>query len=260
MLCSQPTSDALKATDLPTGSNGYRPHSVSLGRRAALTATPITVVVPAKNEEATLPEVLAELRQKYDDVLVVDGHSRDRTAEIARAAGARIVLDNGKGKGDAIRCAIPHLEREITVFFDADGSHVVGDIDLVAEPLIKGESDLIIASRMRGGSDELHSSPSEAIRLIGSTIITQFINLRFGVRLTDYQNGFRGIRTEVLRKLELRENITTIEQEMAMKALRLGFRVAEVPSHEFVRRGGVSKINVLKVGHKYVWQMLRDSL
>jgi hypothetical protein len=146
------------------------------------------------------------------------------------------------------------------VFFDADGSHDVADIAHVVAPILRDEADLVIASRMRGGSDELHSSPSEAVRLIGSTIITQFINVRYRARLTDYQNGFRAVRTSVLAQLGLREDITTIEQEMAMRALKMGFRVTEVPSHEYARKGGASKINVLSVWHKYVWQMLRDSL
>jgi glycosyltransferase involved in cell wall biosynthesis len=218
----------------------------------------VTIVVPAKDEEETLPTVLRELKELYDDILVVDGHSRDRTAEIAKAAGVGVIPDSGRGKGDAVRCAIAAVKREVVVFFDADGSHAVGDIANVLEPIFRDEADLVIASRMRGGSDELHGTPSEAVRLIGSTIITQFINFRFGARLTDYQNGFRAARTKVLRNLRLREDITTIEQEMAMRALAHGYRVVEVPSHEYARRGGVSKIHVLKVGHKYVWQMLRD--
>jgi dolichol-phosphate mannosyltransferase len=225
----------------------------------ALSRSRVTVVVPAKNEEATLAEVLADLKRDFDDILVVDGHSRDRTVAIATAAGARVISDTGRGKGDAIRCAIDHVSREVTVFFDADGSHAREDIDHVVAPILRGEADLVIASRMRGGSDELHGTPSEAVRLIGSTLITQFINARFGVQLTDYQNGFRAVRTSALKRLGLREDITTIEQEMAMRALALGLRVSEVPSHEYSRRGGTSKINVLKVGHKYVWQVLRDS-
>ncbi len=220
----------------------------------------VTIVVPAKNEAATLAQVLTELFERYDDILLVDGHSSDGTPEIARRLGARVITDNGRGKGDAIRCAIDHLTSDVAVFFDADGSHAVEDIERVLAPIRAGEADLVIASRMRGGSDELHSSPAEAVRLIGSTVITQFFNLRFSVTLTDYQNGFRAIRTHVLRRLGLRENITTIEQEMAARALKLGYRVAEVPSHEYVRRGGVSKINVLRVWHRYLWQMIRDSL
>jgi dolichol-phosphate mannosyltransferase len=87
---------------------------------------------------------------------------------------------------------------------------------------------------------------------MGSLAISLSINYRYGVRLTDYQNGFRAIRTEVGRTIGLTSDITTIEQEMAIKCLRQGYRVIEMPSHEYRRKGGVSKINVLKVGHRYV--------
>ena len=217
-----------------------------------------TVVVPAKDEAATLGPVLESVRRVCEDVLLVDGHSKDATAEIARSQGVTVILDNRKGKGDAIRSAIPHVRGDIVVFIDADGSHDPQDIQALITPIAEGKADLVIGSRMRGGSDELHGTPFEAIRLIGSTIITQVINLRFGANNTDYQNGFRAIRMEVLRALRLREDITTIEQEMAIKTLKLGYSIVEVPSHEYARRGGQSKIRVLKVWHRYLWELVRD--
>jgi len=96
----------------------------------------------------------------------------------------------------------------------------------------------------------------EVARLMGSLVISLAINYRYGLRLTDYQNGFRAIDTEVGRTLDLTSNITTIEQEMAMKCLKRGYRVMELPSHEYRRKGGVSKINALRVGHLYVFNLL----
>ena len=88
------------------------------------------------------------------------------------------------------------------------------------------------ASRLRGGSSELHGGFDEFLRLAGSSFITACINWRFECQLSDSQNGFRAVRTSVLRQLDLRENTTTIEQEMTIKTLRRGWRMAEVPSHE----------------------------
>ena len=75
----------------------------------------ISVVIPALNESASLGDVIVGCQKYTNDILVIDGHSRDSTAQVARALGARVILDNKKGKGDAIRCAIPHLQRQITV-------------------------------------------------------------------------------------------------------------------------------------------------
>jgi glycosyltransferase involved in cell wall biosynthesis len=217
---------------------------------------PYSIVVPARNEEETLSEVLELVRDLTDDLILVDGHSSDGTVAIARQYGARVIQDNGLGKGDAVRVGLANARHPITVFIDADGSHDAKDIPKLVTPIAAGEADLVMASRMLGGSEELFGSILEVTRLMGSLVISLSINYRYGVRLTDYQNGFRAIRTEVGRTLGLTSNITTIEQEMAMKCLKRGYRVMEVPSHEYRRKGGVSKINVLRVGHVYVLNLL----
>lgn len=216
-----------------------------------------SIVIAALNEEATIEPVLAAARALTDDVVVVDGHSTDRTGEIARRHGARVVSDNGLGKGDALRVGLDHVVHPITVFIDADGSHDPDDIEHLVAPIAAGEADLVMGSRMLGGSDELFGSAYEVMRLIGSLVISLTINYRFGVRFTDYQNGFRAVRTEVGRRVGTTSNITTIEQEMAMKCLQHGYRVTEVPTHESRRQGGESKISVMHVAHRYVWSLVR---
>lgn len=215
-----------------------------------------SIIVPAKNEEETIGAVLGTLQDLTDDLIVVDGHSSDRTVVIAKEYDARVVQDNHRGKGDAIRVGLAMARHPITVFIDADGSHDPKDIPKLVAPITAGEADLVIGSRMLGGSDELFGSIFEVIRLMGSLVITLSINYRYGVRLTDYQNGFRAIRTEVGRRIGLTSNITTIEQEMAMKCLKYGYRVTECPTHEYRRQGGVSKINVIRVAPAYVWNLM----
>ena len=92
---------------------------------------------------------------------------------------------------------------------------------------------------------------------MGSSFITACINARFNVRLSESQNGFRAIRTEVLRNIGLVENITTIEQEMIIKTLKKGYRMGEVPTHEHKRKAGYSKISVRKVAFRYVYSMIK---
>jgi glycosyltransferase involved in cell wall biosynthesis len=217
----------------------------------------VTVVIPALNEALTIGDIIQKTRPCASDILVVDGHSPDGTAEIARSMGARVVFDHGKGKGEAIRSVIPHLDREIAVFIDADGSHDPADIPALVRPILAGEADHVSGSRLIGGSSELHGGFDECFRLMGSSLITACINHRFHVCLSESQNGFRAIRTAVLRDLDLQENITTIEQEMIIKTLKKGYRMAEVPSHEHKRKAGYSKISVRKVAFRYVYTMIR---
>lgn len=218
----------------------------------------VTVVVPTRDEEGLVGEIIDAVRPSCDEVLVVDGHSKDRTREIAAAHGARVVLDHGKGKGEALRLALEEAAGDIVVFIDADGSHDPRDIPALVAPIAAGVADMVIGSRGRGGSDELHGTFEQLIRYIGSQIIMLGINYRWNVRLTDSQNGFRAIRRDVGRNLGLTSNLTTIEQEMMMKALKKGFRVAEIPSHEYERRWGASKVVVWKLWFAYVWSFLRN--
>jgi dolichol-phosphate mannosyltransferase len=217
----------------------------------------VTVLIPAKNEAATIADVIRGARKHASDVLVVDGESTDGTADRARQEGARVVVDPGRGKGRAILAAIPHLQGEVTVLMDADGSHDPEDIPKLVAPILEGRADHVSGSRLMGGSSELHGGFDEWARLAGSSFITACINQRYRVRLSDSQNGFRALKTDLLRSLALTSRHTTIEQEMIVKTLRRGLRVVEVPSHEYPRRAGASHISVWRDGPSYVLSLLK---
>jgi dolichol-phosphate mannosyltransferase len=218
----------------------------------------ITVIIPAKNEENTIKGVIEKCYQYTDDVMVIDGHSQDKTREIAEELKAKVYTDNGLGKGDAIRIGILKAQRDILVFIDADGSHDPNDIPLLIEPILTDRADLVLVSRMRGCSDELHGTIGEFIRLIGSSLITLCINYKFKVRFTDSQNGFRAIKRNVALHLDLKEDITTIEQEMLIKALKKSYRISEVPGHEYRRKYGTSCIRVSKVWPRYLYSLFKN--
>lgn len=217
----------------------------------------ISIIIPAKNEEKNIRDIVNKSLNYSDDIVVVDGHSGDRTREIAAALGARVFPDNKKGKGDAIRIGISKARNEILVFIDADGSHNPDDIPNLVKPILDGTADHVTGSRMRGGSDELHGDLFKFIRMVGSDIITLGINYRFGVRLTDSQNGFRAIKSGVAKALNLKEDITTIEQEMVIKTLRKGYSIFEIPTHEYERKYGKSHIKVQNVWFRYVFSWLK---
>jgi len=217
----------------------------------------ITIAIPALNEAGAITDIIRACKKYSDDVLVIDGHSTDDTVKIAKDLDARVIFDNRKGKGEAIRSVIPHLNREIVVFVDADGSHDPDDIPRLIQPILDDEADHVSGSRLLGGSSELHGGFDECFRLMGSSFITACINHRFKVTLSESQNGFRAIRTSVLRDLGLCEDITTIEQEMIMKTLKKGYRMAEVPTHEQKRKAGYSKIEVKRVAFRYVWTLFK---
>lgn len=217
----------------------------------------ISVVIPTLNEEETIGSIIKGCMPHADEMIVVDGYSRDRTRDIAKAFGVNVIFDHKKGKGEALRHAVRHVTGDIVVFIDADGSHNPDEIPMLLAPILKGKADHVVGSRLLGGSSELHGGFDECFRLMGSSFITACINWKFKVRLSESQNGFRAIRVEVMRQMDLKEDITTIEQEMTIKTLKMGYRMAEVPTHEEKRKAGYSKISVKKVAFRYVWSMVK---
>ncbi len=224
--------------------------------------TPLTktIVIPTLNEEETIADVIEQCRPYGDEILVVDGRSTDRTAAIAASMNVTLLIDNGKGKGAAIRQALAAAQGDIVVFIDADGSHDPRDIPRLVEPIAAGRADHVTGSRILGGSSELFGGFDEFIRLAGSSFITECINWRFKTKLSDSQNGLRAIRRDVALKLGLKENITTIEQEMVMRTLKCGYRMAEVPTHEHKRIVGPSKIKLSRVWFRYGYSLLKNLL
>jgi dolichol-phosphate mannosyltransferase len=218
----------------------------------------ISAIICVKNEEKSLEEVIKKARKYVDEVVVIDGHSTDSSRKIAEKLQCKVFLDNGKGKGAALRLGIRKASGDIFVFIDADGSHAIQDIPVLVRPILKGQAELVVASRGKGGSDELHGNLEKTIRLIGSAIITLMINLRFGTDLTDSQNGFRAVKASFIKRLDLKENITTIEQEMIMKTLKRKGRVKEVASHEYARKYGSSKIKLSLMSFRYLWCLIKN--
>src|SRR5687767_1207462 len=118
-----------------------QPNPTIVPQRYSVPDSLVTVVIPAKDEEGLIGEIVDAVRPYADEVLVVDGHSKDRTRDIALQHGARVIPDRGKGKGDALRLALDEAVGEIVVFIDADGSHDPNDIPAMVAPIRAGQAD-----------------------------------------------------------------------------------------------------------------------
>lgn len=204
----------------------------------------VCVVIPTLNEEATLLSVIEGVRSYCAQILIVDGGSTDGTLECARIANVQIEAFNVRGKGLALSHALKVVTAPVTVLIDADGSHDPRDIPSLVIPVLNGQAEMVVGSRWTGGSDELHGDMNKWLRRAGSRLLTTLVNLRFGARLSDIQNGYRAVKTEIGRDIGLEEQGFSIEQEMVMKFLAGGFRVTNVPAHEYARQGGQAKLDL----------------
>ena len=220
----------------------------------------ISLVIPAKNEEGGIAELIDLSRDFVDEIIVVDGHSSDKTRERALSKGAKVIFDNKKGKGDAYKVGIKESEGDIIVFMDADGSHDPGQIPALVEPIVKDETDFVIGSRHKGGSDEWKGDLDTYLRSVGGGFLTLLINYLWKSNLTECLNGFRAIKRNAALKLDLRANDFDIEQHMIVQCLKKKYRVIEVASHECERKWGTSKLPTYRKGYLFFWRLFLDIL
>jgi glycosyltransferase involved in cell wall biosynthesis len=201
----------------------------------------ISVIIAALNEEAAIANVIESVPKSLaDEIVVVDNGSTDRTAEIARAVGARVVKEPIPGYGRAFRAGLRLISPkcEIVVFLDGDGSDCPEMLDRLVTPIIEGEFDFVIGSRTRGnrerGSMNFH-------QVLAGYMVGLMLRVLYGVSSTD-MGPFRAIRRATLDRLELREETYGWPLEMQMRAAQARVRTMEVPVDYRRRAGGHSKI------------------
>jgi len=226
----------------------------------------IVAVIPAWNEEGNIGRVVADIPSDVCPlVIVVDNGSTDGTGERARAAGAIAVHEGRRGYGYACAAGVAEAYRrgaDVIVFLDGDYSDYPEEMPGIVAPIVRGEADLVIGSRLSGGKMEKGALPVHAV--FGDRLIAFFMRLRFGVRITDL-GPFHAIRADVLRQLNMREMTYGWTVEMIVKAARGKGRIVEVPVSYRKRLSGESKVsgNVrasLKAGMRIIAVTLRYAL
>jgi glycosyltransferase involved in cell wall biosynthesis len=222
----------------------------------------IDVVIPAWDEEATVGvQVAAIPRPPVERVVVADNGSRDRTAEVATAAGAVVVPAPRRGYGSACLAGLAWLRAnrppDAVVFLDADLADDARELPSLLAPLVAGEADMVIGSRVLGRRERGALLPQARA---GNLVACTMIRALYGHRYTDL-GPFRAIRWSALERLGMRDPDFGWTAEMQVKALRAGLRVAEV-AVSYRKRPGKSKISgtvsgTLRAGHKILWTVLR---
>lgn len=198
-------------------------------------------------------------RGLYQQIIVADNGSRDRTAEIARQAGATVVSEPQRGYGAACLRALANLppETDTVVFMDADSSDDPQEAASLLEPILKGRADFVLGSRTLGKAEKGSLQPHQRF---GNALATFLILVLFGYRYTDL-GPFRAIRLDALRKLDMRDRNYGWTIEMQIKAVRQKLRIEEVPV-SYHNRIGVSKVSgklkaSVLAGVKILWTVFR---
>lgn len=194
---------------------------------------PVSVIIPAYNESATIKSVLERIDKKYETIVVDDG-STDETARIARKYATKVVTyRKNRGKGYAIRRGIAESHGKIIVFLDGDGQHDPDDIPKLTAPICKGKADFVIGARTPANG--WRNTP---FRFLTNRLSSMAVRLICSKGYYDVLSGFRAINKELVPKLILTKDGFETELESLIKSVRAPLRICQVPiTHWNASRG-----------------------
>ncbi len=214
--------------------------------------TPVSVIIPAINEEAAIGKVIADIPGWVDEIIVVDNGSTDATVQVARQAGARVLHEPERGYGAACLTGIASLEhRGIVVFLDGDYSDYPEEMEQLVEPILSGAAEMVIGSRAAGKAERGALTPQARF---GNWLACRLMRWFWGVNYTDL-GPFRAITYEALQALEMKDRNFGWTVEMQIKAAQRGVKAIEILVRYRKRSGGKSKVSgnlrgVIGAGYK----------
>lgn len=211
----------------------------------------ISVVIPALNEADNLPYVLPSVAEVAAEVVLVDGSSIDGTSTVARRLlpDVKIVQQNGRGKGNALRCGLAACTGDIVVMMDADGSTDPIEIPRFVDALMDG-ADVVKGSRFLGSGGSADITP---LRRLGNLMLNGVVNQLFQTPFTDLCYGYIALWRDNLDFFEIDCAGFEVETQINLRARKANLKIVEVPSYEHPRRHGFSHLNTFRDG----WRILR---
>jgi glycosyltransferase involved in cell wall biosynthesis len=208
----------------------------------------IGIIIATLNEAPTIKKVVQNIPKKIDDchvdIIVVDGFSTDGTIEIATQLGVKVLFQKGQGKGSALRTAFENLDYDVYVTIDGDMTYDPQEITKLVKPIIDGDADMVIGSRMLG---KRAKGSMSVINTIGNYFFNFLLRHLHGIRISDSQTGYRAISKKLLNKMPLKAASFDIETELTVFAAKLG-RIKEVPISYYTRTGSPTKLRAFSDG------------
>jgi glycosyltransferase involved in cell wall biosynthesis len=224
----------------------------------------VSFLIPVFNEARTIAELIERVSalQLDKELIVIDDGSDDGTSAILDqlASGRddiRLIRQNNRGKGAALRAGIPYVTGEITVIQDADLEYDPAEVPTLIKPIVHGHADVVYGSRLSGGR------PQRAYlywHMIGNKLLSHITGLLYNTTLTDMETGYKAFRSEVLKSLDLHEDGFAIEPEITAKICKQRLRIYELPISYYGRSYDEGKKITWRDGFKALWVLIRIRL
>ncbi|MDX6768338.1 MAG: glycosyltransferase family 2 protein [Elusimicrobiota bacterium] len=220
------------------------------------------LVLLTYNEVEALPKLFDRIPvSTVDEFFVVDGGSKDGTLEFLASKGVKVLGQPRRGRGCAFQVALDAARSEALCYYSPDGNEDPADIPKLFEKLEEGGYDMVVASRMcRGARNEEDAHwwrPRKWVNLAFTFLANALWNR--GPYLTDTINGFRVIRADAMRRLDLTVDGFVIEYLMSIRAMKLGLRLGEIPTIESPRLGGESTAHSWPTGWEFLRRLLKEA-
>jgi glycosyltransferase involved in cell wall biosynthesis len=207
----------------------------------------VAVVIPCFNEEVTIADVVQQFRRELPDALiwVFDNNSTDRTAERAKAAGARVLHETRRGKGFVVQSIFRYIDADLYVMVDGDATYPAPAVHALIAPIAADDADMVVGSRLHAQS----RSEFKHVNRWANRLVLLLLKLVFGVRLTDVLSGYRAFNRRFVKNLALFGGGFEVETELTIKAVMKGYRIAEIPVDLVPRPGqSHSKVRLFRDG------------
>lgn len=206
----------------------------------------VSIIIPTLNEVDNIKYVFPYIPLFIDEIVVIDGGSEDGTRDeiLKYRSDAKIVVDTFPGKGNALRKGFDKATGDLIIMMDADGSNDPGELGKLITPILNGY-DVSKGSRFLpgGGSEDF-----TAFRKFGNKVFVSIVNNVYGSNYTDLCYGYRAFKKDAIRKMGCLSNGFEIETEQSIRMIKAGLKIKEVPSFEYRRKYGTSRLSAIRDG------------
>lgn len=218
----------------------------------------IAILIPCYNEELTIGKVITDFRKELPkaEIYVYNNNSKDKTVEIAKDKGAKIINEYKQGKGNVVRSQFRDIDADIYIMVDGDDTYPAEMVHELIEPIEKNEADMCIGDRLSNGTYKKEIRNNS--HTFGNNLVKNSINKLFGTKLKDIMTGYRAFNKRFVKNMPVLSKNFEIETEMTLYALDKNYIIKEIPiNFKERKKGSYSKIKTISDGYKVIKTILR---